>query len=730
MKKRVLILSLVFIFSTVYLDAYVNKRYIWWNLRIKRLEKLLVSVKNSRSADNRIKSLIMNDIKTGRDFISFHNRKIFQNLENVKDPGSMTQLSIKKEIVKRIYPVAAFLELEELLRNAGSSETAHKVKKSVWNEIEKILKEQAGISNKNLVDFIGSCLVQKNELKMLSMEIILFTHLHNVEMRIEKTVETLAGTAMFNIKNRREGLDPAEFSMRITEWAIETCSAAVGKSSGNDLKDALGRSRRWQFIRKKLLKLTEKNKEGLSAIENYRKRPAGLVKRIKRINGELQHAGITDSILLLKDNRVYLERIAKLLKRTASAGIYAYPYLEGRIKGAHSRICDIYRYLVSLRGIKMEKMRGAPGELPDQYRTGKKQYSEDLKKIKKRIDKNYRLIYGRISVYRGKVKKLGKSIRKQTAEYELSLIISLIEDYSKAFRKYNYESEILNIYSAEFKRVIKQLESKEYQRDLAQFNHKFSLLKNIGFNSERLQREKLNKEIIRKEGLRLISSLSYLMNYHKRKSTDLNYYPASSYILQLKKRFKGKSGIKIGSWTMTSDNYSVIDRNVSALLKKIVSRNVWLEAGRKKDDGETGSPCSVEMGGVRFSLNIPHGWFEESLTESDRSRGIIKKFISIDKRSSIKLAGIQSGKRKGIDIKETGEKWARTKGMKPVMKKWGKKESLDYYWVLSRDSSGAVNETYTLKRDDYTFILSGETDSARYRFFRIRLESVFDSILF
>ncbi len=730
MKKIILVPFLVIIFSTAHLYAYVNKRYTWWNMRVKRLEELLVKVKNSRFADNSVKSLIRNDIETGRDFIAFHNRKIYRNLEKVIDPGSMTQSSIKKELMKRIYPVVAFRELEELLKSAGSPEIVKNVRKSVRDEIEKIIKEQAGISDKDLADFIGNYLVQKSELKILSLEMVLFMYLHNVEMRIDKIAETLAGTAMFKIKNRREGQDLSGFYMRTTEWAIDTCSTTEGREYRSEIKDALKGSQRWQIINKRFRELIGKKSEGLTALSAYRKRPADLVKQMNKINREQQQVSLSVSPLMLKEYRNYLEKIAGLLEKTASAGVHAYPYLEGRMRGTYGRILDIYRYLTSLPGMKKEKTKEVPVELLGRYRIEVKSYSEDLKKIKKRIDKNYRLISGMIRAYRKKVKQRGKSIRKYTAQHELNLIITLIEDYSIAFGKYNYETDLLNAYSAEFNRVIKQLKSKEHKPDPARFNKSFSLLKNIRFNSERLQKEKLNKEIIQKEGLQLVSSLSYLVNYYKRKGADINYYPASGYILQLKNRFKRAGGIKIGSWTMTSENYSVIDRNVSALFRRIISRNAWLETKSEKNNGETGSLCPVMTGGMQFTLNIPRGWFEEKLTESDRSRGIVKKFMSMDKRSSINLARVHFENRQSMDIKKTGEKWARVKGMKPVMKKWGKKENLDYYWILSRDRSGAVKEIYTLKRDNDTFILSGQTDSARYRFFRARLESVFNSIVF
>jgi Txe/YoeB family toxin of Txe-Axe toxin-antitoxin module len=730
MRKPLLIFSLVFIFSTAYLDAYVIKRYTWWNLRTKRLEKLLANMNRSSFADSGIKSLIENDIKAGRDFLTFHNRRIYQNLEKVKDPGSMTRLSLKNEIRKRINPVVAFSELEELTKRVGSPEIVNKVKQNIWKEIEKIMNKEAGFSDKALVDFIGRYLIQKSELKMLSTEMVIFRHLHNVEKRIEKFTETLAGAAMFKIKNNLEKLDSTELYMRITEWGIEACSVEGGREYRDDKKNPLARSRRWQFIRKRLFKLIGEGGKGLSQLNSYRERPAFLVKRLKKINRELQQQSIADSTLLMKTNRIYLEKIAGLVKRTASAGIYSYPYLEGRIRGVYTRVLDIYRYLVFAPGIRKENMRGAPDELLDRYHIEKKRFSEDVKKIKKRIDTDYRLTSGKIAAYRKNVIQRGKSLRKYTAQHELNLIITFIEDYSSAYRNCTYESEILNRYSAEFARVEKELRSKNYKVLPGRSAHEFSLLKTIRFNRERLEREKHNKEIIKKEGLRLISSLQYLVNYYKRKNADINYYPASRYILQLKNRFKGNRGVKIGSWTMTSENYAVIDRNVSALFRNIISRNTWRETRSKKNGSVKSTHCSVKIGNVRFSLNIPRGWVEESVTETERSRGIMKKFISIDRRSSINLAKIHSGSRKGMDIKKTGEIWAGLKGMKPVMKKWGKKKSLDYYWIFSRDGSGAVNEIYTLQRGHYTFILSGRTDAALYRFFRGRMESVFDSIEF
>jgi hypothetical protein len=532
------------------------------------------------------------------------------------------------------------------------------------------------------------------------------------------------------MKNRIEGYNSAEFYMRVTDWAIEACSAAVIREYRDDLKKSMVRSRRWQFIRKRLLKLIGKKNEGLSVLYAYRKRPADFIKRLESIDWELRKMRITDSTFLMKTNRIYLEKIAWLLNRTASAGVYASPYLEGRIKGVYTRILDIYRYLLFAPGIKKENIREVPGDLLDRYYTGKKRYSKDVKKIKKRIDNNYRLIYEKTTAYRRKIIQRGKSLGKYTAQYELNLIITLIEEYSKTFGKYTYESEIFKRYSAEFSRVEKKLRSKDYKAFPARFNNNFSLLKSIRLNKEKLKREKDKKEIIKKEGLRLISSLRYLMNYYKRKNADINYYPASRYILELKNRFKGNRGIRIGSWTMTSDNYVVIDKNVSAFFRKIISKNTWHETGSNKNEDEKGHHCNEKIGNVQFFMNIPHGWFEESITESDRSRGIIRKFMSIDGRSSIKLAKVHFGSGKSMDIKETGEKWAELKGMKPVMKKWGKKENLDYYWIFSRDGSGGVNEIYTLKRDHYTLILSGRTDSARYRFFRTRMESVFDSIEF
>lgn len=730
MKKLALIFFSALIISAVHLNAYVNKRYTWWNMRIKRLEKLLVNINSNKLTDNSVKSLIKKDIETGRDFIAFHNRRIYQNLEIVKDPGSLSMPSVKKEIEKIIYPIAAFHELDELLKRAGSFETVKDVKKSVWNEIEKIMKEQAGISDKEAAYLIRSFLVQKNELKMLSMEIVLSMRLNNVEMRIKKIVEALTGTVIFKIKNKEVNLDPVDFYMRTTEWAIDTCSAAGSREYMSDLKDALKRSWKWKQINEKLLKLIEEKKRGLFGISSSGKISADLIKRINNINLELKQLYITGSPLLLKEYSIRFKTIAMLMKKIASAGINNYPYLEGRINGIYRRILDIYRYLVSIPGESKEKINGVPDELSERYHVGEKRYSEGIKQIKKSIDESYRLISGRISAYKKKVKRLGKSIEKYTAQQELNLITTLIEDYSKAFGKYNYESEILNRYSDEFKRLKKQIKRKEYISVFKHFNGEFSLLKTIKFNREKLEREKLNREILRKESLRLVASLTYLVKYYKRKRANINYYPAPEYILQLKNRFKGYRGIKIGSWTMTSDNYSVVDRNVSALFKKIFSRTSWLGAGKKKKHNETGTFCSLSLGSVQFSLNIPHGWFEENLTESDKSIGIIKKFTSIDKKSNINLVKIRSDNRKNIDIKKTGEKWLRLKGMKPVMKKWGKKEKLDYYWILSRDESGAVYEIYTLKRDDYAFILSGETDSLRYSFFRKRLESVFDSIMF
>ena len=64
-----------------------------------------------------------------------------------------------------------------------------------------------------------------------------------------------------------------------------------------------------------------------------------------------------------------------------------------------------------------------------------------------------------------------------------------------------------------------------------------------------------------------------------------------------------------------------------------------------------------------------------------------------------------------------------------LKEKWGKKDDIEYFWMLSRNRKKRdIMELYTITLDNRILIISGISSREKYNYFKDKLASVFNSI--
>lgn len=425
----------------------------------------------------------------------------------------------------------------------------------------------------------------------------------------------------------------------------------------------------------------------------------------------------------LEINRNYIDFIAALIKNGAAAPFKLPRELHNSISSSVQRIPDIFKIIELSFGIRNLPANVYTGEQLDMIDNVKQSIRNDIEKSRLKIEKARRAI----TAAQNKDDKFapfnGDNEKKRVAEFEMELFYNKISDYYSAYKSLDYAGRIFNEYHKIFNELEDRVKIYSLPGELEYVFKKdsiFPLIKN--FDMERLNREYKTKRYLHIALNREIARQKTMALFYKRKGILIDNYPDDDEIKQIKDTLNNKPETRIAGWIMNETNFRDIDKNAVSRLRFTRKRIVW----NKRPDPETDSGTSVKLNKLHISLTIPEGWHEQEIRHSDIENGILKIYKSLDGKSSIYIAAVDSS---GLDKREISKFWIDKMERKMVKQRWGSKDNREYLWTLSSNRAKRdVMELYAVSCDNHVLLISGVSTKDKYNFFRNKITGVFNSI--
>ena len=304
------------------------------------------------------------------------------------------------------------------------------------------------------------------------------------------------------------------------------------------------------------------------------------------------------------------------------------------------------------------------------------------------------------------------------AKTEIAAMVSSMGRYTALIAEYREAEKLIGEYQDVYLRLEEQASGGDESADLINAIERKSILPLIGsYNSAKIQNERSRREYLRREGLSGIARLITLGRAYRQKGVDLQSFPADGTLAEWKSILSSRKEVKIASWRMDESSIEEVDARAVARLEQISHRAMW-RSSADTSDGKTG----ITLNGINISLLVPRGWARED--SSSAASGI--SFRSPDGSSCITVVNINGDRPSlGMEVENLS-----LKSGSMVMKKWGKRDGADFYYVLAKGKNDSLRETYGTVHEGRMFLITGETRKDRYNLFSPILRKVFDTVEF
>ena len=332
-----------------------------------------------------------------------------------------------------------------------------------------------------------------------------------------------------------------------------------------------------------------------------------------------------------------------------------------------------------------------------------------------------------------KIKKINAMQRKRNenhratiAEFEIELFRKKISRNIKLLKNLSFINKILTCYSTKFLKANDELINEKISSSTEKAIRLYSLFPLIkSFDKSRIIKERTTREYLINMTNKAIARLQTLLYLYSKNNIKIKNATISDEIRETKQKLKKKAEVTIAYWKMNESNFEQIDKKAIKTLIFIRNKLNWYKTSKFSNKNPIPPGKTIKLLGLNISLTIPKGWVNVKLDPITSSKGIVKSFDSLDKKSTIQIASFSM---KGINAKDISNIWLKRKGCHPIKNKWGKINNMDFYWTLSCDSSKGIIETFAIERGAKALILSGKTMRDRYSIFKINLNSILNSI--
>ena len=241
-----------------------------------------------------------------------------------------------------------------------------------------------------------------------------------------------------------------------------------------------------------------------------------------------------------------------------------------------------------------------------------------------------------------------------------------------------------------------------------------SVLPLLSYNREMILMERKNREYLKRDGM---SQLARLVTLRRSVGGKGSKGATDKQLSDFRGMLSARKTGKIASWCMDETNIEDVDARAAARLEQIIHRAMWRNSTDTIQD-----KTILTLGDVKILFSVPKGWARND--DGDKTDAVT--FRSPDESSSISI--IHTGGDKPSLASEV-EKLSGVKG-RVVMKKWGKREGSDFYYVYTKGKKDMVYETYGMVHDGKICLFSGETRKDRYNLFSPLLKRIFETVEF
>lgn len=325
-----------------------------------------------------------------------------------------------------------------------------------------------------------------------------------------------------------------------------------------------------------------------------------------------------------------------------------------------------------------------------------------------------------LSVKKEKERDKKNAENRMIAGLELDTIIKSAEDFAEVFKKYHYSEEAFESYATMYNIFMRQAKSNRVSAELQKAMESYSIIQGLkNFDIKSMEQELILKKYLKSEGKALLERYAALSEQYRRQGIQAGDKKTAEKIILINRIFDKWCGIKIGSWKMDQFNYADIDAKAVHSLRQAVSRSGW-----EKNEKLEKNSDELKIKEVGIYMEIPEGWKEDPLSESDRTRGIIKLYRNFDKSASISLKIVQLNRK---SVKEISDEIARISGGLPIKGRWGKKDESDYFWSVFKDSESNLVESYVVSYGNKAFVITGKSSRDKYKYFREKFGQMFES---
>gem|GEM_PF-4353555 len=424
-------------------------------------------------------------------------------------------------------------------------------------------------------------------------------------------------------------------------------------------------------------------------------------------------------------NRAYLEFVRSLINCCEGIHHHDSPSVHKRMVLSMRRVKGLFQVIGYSLSINRKRLPSVTRAQYNVIGNIKSQFLDEMKSIQS----DMHLAYRRFSAHRKEVESGSRMAEKRLinkiALYETNALMSFIGEGKALYGQMAYAKEAFTGYAMlfeELKRVVAASQQSPDLEKVFKMRSLFPLMDN--FDSTRVEREYYSRvhlqRLIERDSAKLITLLRF---YHK-KGILSPVTPQIDEVSKMKRALSGRVAVPVSSWTMNEINFNDVDRNVAKQLADMHAKSVWrLRNDPAKETDEEEPSTYIEEAGI--SLLIPDGWCSSAVRDSEKERGIIRAYRSVDNSAVIYVTRVDMANRTSEEISAA---WLQKMDKQPVKMRWGKNDHCEYYWTVSRDDKKRVMESYAIVGSKYAVIISGVTSRERYRFFKPKIESVIESV--
>lgn len=352
----------------------------------------------------------------------------------------------------------------------------------------------------------------------------------------------------------------------------------------------------------------------------------------------------------------------------------------------------------------------------------RQEWREDFHRIRMGVKENYASFSERRREISDRKNSIKDEVDAVFAQKEIITLYENAREYVDLFNNMKYTEELIGFYEIKYVELEKQAESGNISDELNEVLKSDSILKSISSYSENtFEREKKSRDWAKRAASKEISRLETMIDLYKRQEVDVRYTPGRDEIDSLRSSLNRVPEVQIASWRMNESNYLDIDPRAAKRLSSIVNRRAWSSVEDSVDKKRV--PARLKSDEIVVSFYIPYGWMSEAFKEQDRS---VCRIDGPDGETYIEVLLMDFDGSEDLDT--AGKSVSLNRDDKTTRVRWGEKEDIEYYWFAARGRGDRVIETFVFSYNGKMILVKGETDRAKYNFFKKKIDELFESI--